>query len=186
MKAFHSIRLSFASYQLNKEVQRLKRRRGDLHFDRAKSIGLLFDPTEEADFELVKKFIKYIRDYKKQVKSIGFYNLKQVPSMQYSKLEYDFISQKELNWWYKPTEDFIPAFLEEEFDILINLSLKNHFPITYMAALSRAKVKIGPAGEGNEKFYDIMIDVGEEQQLKFYLKQLDHYLNLINRPHDTV
>lgn len=184
MPFLHNIRLKIANYQLKQDLKNRFRKRDNLDFNKALTIGLLFDPTEESDFDLIKKFIKYIREHKKQVKSIGYFNLKQVPTMEYSKLEYDFIAEKELNFFYKPTDSYIPAFLDEEFDILINLDLKNHWPLRYLAAMSKAKCKIGPYAPGDESIYDLMLNVDESRNLKYYFKQIDHYLNLINKPHE--
>ena len=177
-----TIKSKYGEYRLNQERKQLVRKRQSLQFNNSKDIALVFEATDEDELDLIKDFIKDLRDLKKNVKSVGYFNLKQVPPLQYSKLEYDFISQKELNWWHQPSDDFIKTFIREEFDILINLSIKNHFPLKYIASTSHAKFKIGILNDSNINDYDLLLDISKDSTIKNLLKQVKHYLNYINKP----
>ena len=68
-------------------------------FERAKSIGILYDSTNEKHFELVKKYVKEIREtHHKDVLALGYYDQKELPAMRFSKLGLDFFTKKDLNW----------------------------------------------------------------------------------------
>lgn len=177
-----NIKNKYGNYRLNQERKLVKRNKQSLQFTSAKNIALVFDAGIEDELDLIKDFIKDIRDLKKSVKSVGFFNLKQVPPLQYSKLEYDFISQKELNWWGMPSDDFIKTFINEEFDILIDLTIKDYFPLKYIAATSKAKFKICAYNENKIKDFDLLLDISKDSSIKNLLKQVKHYLNFINKP----
>lgn len=170
----------FGEYFLKKETEGIYRTKQAINFNEAKSIGILFDATVSEDFELVKKYIKFLKDHKKRVRSFGFYNAKEIPTMQYSKLEYDFFTRKQVNWHFKPTDPLIKNFVEEEFDILINFTVHQCLPLVYIAALSKAKFKIGKHFSNYEMYYDLLLNVEEGKSLKYFMRNVDVYLNMIN------
>lgn len=173
-------RKKFGEYFLKKEAESLYRKKQAINFVEAKSVGILFDATNPEDFELVKKYIKFLKDHKKRVRSFGFYNAKEVPAMQYSKLEYDFFTKKQVNWHSKPTDPLIANFVEEEFDVLINFTVHQCLPLVYIAALSKAKFKIGKHFPKYEMYYDLLLDVADGKSLKYFMRNVDVYLNMIN------
>lgn len=171
----------YGNYQLNKRRKNLLRNKSSLDFKNAKTIALIFDATNPDDFNRIKEFIKWLREQKNTVRSIAFINQKQISPQQYSKLEYDFISQKELNWWKKPTANFVETFLNEEFDIMINLSLTNVFPITYIYALSKAKFKISIFNQNTTIDSDLLIDIKDNRTIEHLIKQVTFFLLKINQ-----
>ncbi|HRB38745.1 MAG TPA: hypothetical protein PK134_07575, partial [Bacteroidia bacterium] len=165
---------------LKKESEGLYRNKEAMNFSKAKNIGILFDATVEEDFDLVKKYIKFLKDSKKRVRSFGYYNTKEIPAMQYAKLEVDFFTKKQVNWHLKPSDPLITNFTEEEFDILINFTVHQCLPLVYIAALSKAKFKIGKHFPKYEMYYDLLLEVEEGKSLKFFMRNVDVYLNMIN------
>ena len=151
------------------------------NFDSIKTIGILMDVTDSEDYEIVKRYVLYLREFKKNVKVIGFFNQKQLPPMTYSKLEYDFYSAKEMNWLGKPNSIVIQNFISEEFDLLIDLNVKNHFSLRYIAALSKARFKVGKYAKHDEEIYDMMIDSDNTKTVKYFLKQVDTYVMMLNK-----
>ena len=156
-----------------------------LNLEEAKTIGIVFDATENANFELVKKYISYLKELKKRVKAIGFFNTKVTPPMAYSKLEYDFFSLKDLAWNNIPKNIYVKNFIEDHYDILLDLNLNDSFPLRYISTLSRAKFKVGKSSKWNSSIFDLMLDIdASKNNLKYFLKNLDTYLFIINAKHD--
>ena len=87
------------------------------NFNEIKTVGILFDATNPEDFELVKRYVVYLRQHRKKVKVIGYFSTKNIPDMTFSKLEYDFFSTKQLNWFGKPTSMIIQNFINEKYDV---------------------------------------------------------------------
>jgi len=151
----------------------------------AKTIGIVFDATDNEDFDLVKKYVAYLKEMKKKVKAIGFFNQKITPAMAYSKLEYDFFSLKELSWNNIPNSVYVRNFIEDEYDILLDLNLNDLFPLRYIASLSKARFKVGMKSERNNSIFDMMIELEKGKNLKFYLKNIDTYVFAINKKIDN-
>lgn len=150
-------------------------------FKEIKSVGILVDATKPEDFELVKRYVLYLREHRKRVKVVGFFNSKQIPDMAFSKLEYDFFSLKELNWFGKPSSIFIQNFIDEEYDLLIDLNVQNLFPLKYISALSKANFKVGKYLKNDLEIFDMMIDSDDSKSLKYFLRQVDTYITMLNK-----
>ena len=149
-------------------------------FDQATTIGILYDSSNEADYEIVRKYVKELREiHHKDVLALGFYDQKELPTLRFSKLGLDFFTLKDLNWVYKPISGIVKRFVNKEFDILIDLHLNNQIPLNYVAASSNAKFKIGKYSKNAENYYSFMLIVGEQTQLPAFIEQVNHYLKLI-------
>jgi|ERR1051326_6577479 hypothetical protein len=173
------------NYSLSQEVKSLKRNKTFLNLEEAKTIGIVFDATANEDFETVKKYISSLKELKKRVKAIGFFNMKESPPMAYSKLEYDFFTLKDLSWNNIPKSIYVKNFIEEQFDILLDLNMNETFPLKYISSLSRARFKVGKSTKWNSSIFDLMLDINSARNLKYFLKNLDTYLFIINKKHDN-
>ncbi|MDG2264052.1 MAG: hypothetical protein P8L19_03260 [Flavobacteriales bacterium] len=148
--------------------------------DNAQSIGILYDATSEEQIKMVKPFVSYFFDLKKDVKALGYVNSKQLSFHHTPKLHYDFFYQKDLNWYYKPQNYIIDNFVKKEYDILINLCDSSIIPIKYLVASSIAHFKIG-VHEENYEIYDLMISLKDDKSMEKLMHEIRHYINLINK-----
>ncbi len=151
------------------------------NFNEIKSVGILVDASNSEDFELVKRYVVYLKEHRKKVKVIGYFSAKKIPDLTYSKLEYDFFSKKELNWFGKPKSAHIQNFMDEEFDLLIDLNIHDHFPLKYISSLSKGQFKVGKYNEKDLETYDMMIDSDNTKTLKYFLRQVDTYVTMLNK-----
>lgn len=183
MSIFKKIKQILAANALKKELASNPRtvEPFKFSFDRIKTVGILFDASNVEDFELVKRYVVFLREHTKKVKVMGFFSAKEIPALTYSKLEYDFFTSKEINWLGKPTTHLIDNFINEEYDLLIDLNIHDHFALKYIAALSKAKFKVGKYKEEDESIYDMMIDADNTQTLKYFLRQIDTYITMLNK-----
>lgn len=166
---------------LRAEMKNIRRERAAFSLDQAKSVAILFEYTNAEDFELVRKYVLYLREMKKKVRAIGYYMMKELPSFPYSKLEFDFFGKKSFAWNGKPTDPILTNFCEEDHDILLDLNLNDLLPLRYTAALSRAKFKVGRCDENDHDLHDLQIDCPREKGLKFLLRNIDTYLLMFNK-----
>ncbi len=155
------------------------------NFDNIRSVGILFDATSAEDFELVKRYVMYLREHRKKVKVLGFFSTKHIPALTYSKLEYDFFSVKEVNWFGKPSSMVVSNFIKEEYDLLIDLNIHDHFSLKYIAQLSKAAFKVGKYSDEETGIHDMMIDADNTKTIKYFLRQVDTYLAMLNRTKES-
>lgn len=181
MSLVDTIRRKLAVSKIRSDAALVSRSRQVFNIDDAKTIGIAFRFTTPEDFELLKKYVMYLREMKKKVKAIGYYISKEEPNIQYSKVDYDFFGKKSHNWYGKPTDHIVTNFIEEEFDILIDLNSENDSVLAYIAACSRAHFKVGRFQEKNE-VHDLQIESPHDKGLKYFLRQVDTYLLKINKP----
>jgi hypothetical protein len=172
------LRLQLAGYMFRKEFGKQHSNRKLIPFEKAASIGIIYDSTDEKDFELVKKYVREIREtHHKEVLALGYYDQKELPPMRFSKLGLDFFTRKDLNWHFKPVAAVVKNFVKKDFDILIDLHNGNSILFRYIVAGSNAKFKIGRYDWKATPFYDFMLSVPENTSLKQLMEQLTHYLN---------
>lgn len=183
MSLLKKIKLVISNGYIKLELKDNPRVRVPIRFDfnTIKTVGILFDATNPDDFELVKRYVLYLREHRKKVKALGFFSTKQIPDMAFSKLEYDFFSTKDLNWFGKPSSMVIQNFIDEEYDLLIDLNINDHFPLKYISALSKANFKVGKFNEKGIEIYDMMIDSDNTKTLKYFLRQVDVYVTMLNK-----
>ena len=160
------------------KVKKLNRKRGVYNLNNAKNIGLIYNATNQSTYNSAIKLIKFLQEKNIKTNSLGYVNSKEVLNFYETSKGVDFFSRNNLNWYGKPNNPNTNNFIEKEFDILIDLSLDDDFPLQYIIALSKAKFKVGRF-TSKEGYYDFMINVEEKKELNFLIDQIKHYLTMI-------
>lgn len=78
-----------------------------------------------------------------------------------------FFAKSSHNWYGKPTDHIVTNFIEEEFDILIAINTNNDAVLTYVAAMSHAKFKLGRFDE-KDWIHDLLFEADKDKGLKFF------------------
>ena len=180
MQFIEDLKQKVGKWVFQRELKTNKRTKEVCNLDNAQSIGILYDATSEEQIKMVKPFVSYFFDLKKDVKALGYVNSKQLSFHHTPKLQYDFFYQKDLNWFYKPQNYIIDNFVKKEYDILINLCDSSIIPIKYLVASSIAHFKIG-IHEENYEIYDLMISLKDDKSMEKLMHEIKHYINLINK-----
>jgi hypothetical protein len=167
-----------AEYQI-KKLCALPRNKQFVKLNNAKTIGILFDATDNNTFEIVKRFIEKLKVDTKNVHAIGYVDEKLRPNYSYIKTDIDLFNKKELKNFYQPQSPYIKTFIEDEKDLLIDINFNQKLPLQFIAASSKAKCKVGMHFPENEPIHDILIATTSQQGLGFYLQQVVKYLETI-------
>ncbi len=177
---FRKIRIKIGKYYLNKEQEHRRRNCKLVNLDDAKRIGILYTLDDVPDYERVSDFVTRLQGDHKEVKALGFVKNKTLVQRFLPKLSYDFFSGRDLTWFYKPIHSQVRDFIEKEFDLLIDLSIRDNFPLKYISGLSNALFRVGCFSNENTRYYDLMIDLKPTMSSDDYLGQIQHYLTIIN------
>lgn len=180
VKVFKRIRTKIGQRYLLKEQSSLDRNLHLMNLDQAKRIGILYTLDDIPDYDKISKFVSELQHNHKDVKALGFVKNKNLITRFLPKLSFDFFSIRDLSWFYKPIHFKLKDFIEKEFDLLIDLSSYESFPLKYIAGLSHSLCKVGRFSEENSNYYDLMIDIKPTAPLEDYLGQVRHYLTIIN------
>lgn len=178
-----SIKSLIGNYLLKKELSRQHRRVVVSNLGTANKVGIIYYAADEGTYKAVKEFVRSLKEEGiRKIRAIGYVDKKAIPDHFPVKLEFDYFSKKNLNWYQKPSGVVVDNFLQEEFDILIDLSIDDCYPLKYILAKSKAKFKVGKQSEEKNAIFDMRIELKQVKSLRFLITQLNHYLNIINKP----
>ena len=174
-----NIRRKIGRYYYNKESVKLSQAHGMVNLPQAKRVGILYTLDDIPDYDKVSVFVAQLQLEHKEVKALGFVKSRNLIQRFLPRLSFDFFSRKDITWFYRPIHQSVKDFMDKEFDLLIDLSLADSFPLKYIAGLSKAICRVGRFSEDNTSFYDLMIDAKPAVTFDEYLSQIRHYLTVI-------
>ncbi len=129
----------------------------------AKNIGIIFDATEYISFEIVRDLVKQLSNNTISISVLGYVDSKKLIDHYLYRKGFDFFCKNDLNWYYKPISSQTEQFINEPFDILIDLSLDYLFPIHFITTSSKASFKTGRYSLTDSSL-DFMIDIEKEKE----------------------
>jgi hypothetical protein len=150
------------------------------NLDDASSIAILFSAFDQNGFPEIKRFLKTLSFEGHKLYVIAYIDDKEVPDYLSAEKSINLITQNDLNWLYKPQNEFIKAFVNTNFDILINLDVQNSLPIQYLCTSSIAGFKVGPYF-ADDQMLDFMINTNGNSSIKYLIDNLEYYLRILNR-----
>jgi len=172
MGFINETRTKLHEHFLEKELKNHHNSHASIDFDDAKSVGILFDGTLLTDREAIQKFARKLKSQGKEVKMLAYVDGDQKDG--------DFVfphfTKKEVDWTLRPKSQKALEFAEHRFDILINLAANGVIPLEYIAALSKAKFRVGPSTD-KIYCYELMIDTSKQTDTLSFLHQVTFFLN---------
>ncbi len=162
--------------------QALKKRQNLAHrrtpnYEEAKSIGILLYVTHSADLVEVKKLLKtFAKDGKKVVCLVYFPKPENLPTLDF---QHYVLTDKEIDTWGNVKLEIVQNFIEQPFDYLYCISQEEVLAFQYILASSKARCRIGKYSAQNAVFFEMMIDLKTEQNIKTFTEQALHYTQSI-------
>lgn len=147
-------------------------------------VGILYLADEEESHSKVRNYVKKLKEDLglTRIMALGYFPGKELPFYLHAKLNFDAFCLKNLNWYRVPHGNVVQNFIAEEYDILIDLSVHDQYPLQYIMAKSCARFKVGRLGNANSHFLDMMIDTAGADSLPQLISNMDKYLLMINAP----
>lgn len=170
MNFFNQIRTRIHEGLLGKNLP-LPIGRTSISLARAKSVGILFNGTDNAERELVLGYAKKLRAENKKVKLLAYFD----SDLKSENFTFAHFNKKQLDWALRPNLPAVQEFTKQHFDLLLNLSRNTVLPLDYVAAHSRAQFRVGPSTE-KTFCYDLMIEHTSKQDLQSFIIQVEQYL----------
>ena len=97
MNTLKNIQEKLGRFKLKKESKRLKRNLKTFNLDSASTIGVLYNATNRNDAEIVKKFVQYLKEERKDVLSLGFIDTKDSSELISPLLSYTYFDKNNLS-----------------------------------------------------------------------------------------
>jgi hypothetical protein len=180
LKIVQHIREKFAKSSLLQQLHELNRKQKQINLDSARTVALLYYLPDEATYKIMETILSRFNELKLKVRVVCYTDLKIIPHYFIPKITQDIITAKDVNWRFQPQKPFVKEFINTEYDILIDLSLNDHLPLLYCAALSKAGLKVGRFQEDHQLYYDLMIHAAPDETIDSFASQVIHYLSRIN------
>lgn len=165
---------------LDKRLSGRLRTRASGSLNTARDVFVLYDASEEYQNKQAEDFFRRLKTLDVKVKSLGYAKYKIVPHYCIPQLTKQFICKKDLNLFGIPSQTFLEDFLDEEFDLLISLDMEQDRVLQYLAAMSKAKFKVGFNHPDNLLYFDFLVGA-KPGDMTDYIDQLIHYLSIKNK-----
>ena len=155
----------FLEQQRTAEIQNLSNSR---------SIGILWNPVDEGSIETYELVRKALKEKGIAVTGLGYTDRKTEQNL--SLIAHSgFSNNTNVSITGKAVTGPGVHFITEQFDILIDLSLKKVLALEYILVHSDAKFKVGWESTGIN-YYDLNIDVSKNPTCRYLMEQIIFYL----------
>ena len=184
MKLFKNFRLNLGQSALRNRSGSVKRAANKFDYATASQIGILWDATSDSGLNVISSFIKKMNETGKHTEVLAYIPGKEV-SDRLTGLSYmKFLRPNDLSFTFIPVSDDAREFMKKKYDILIDINPSRVFPLTYIATLSNALIRVGVDNNTDKEDapYELMIQTGRTPDIAAFLDQAVHYLSQINNP----
>lgn len=170
---------------LKREASRIHRNKKIFNLKDASRIGILYYLEDETVYPRVSAYVKKLQDSGKTVKALAYVEDKTLTAQLMPKLSFDFLYPSGLSWNMRPVSIHARDFIEEEYDILIDLSISDIFPLLYITGTSNARFKVGKKSTQRSPWLDLMLEMDDTKGLDDLIEQVDHYISIINKNNES-
>jgi len=132
------------------------RNRRFVTYEKAKSVLLLFESDFSEKNANIRKMIFQMQQDGKKVTAWGFIDKKEVTTAILP--DFRILHHKQTDFFQKPLISYVNELEGQEFDMLIDLSIKQLLPLQYIVLYVRTSFKIG-IHKSNIPLYDFLLDV---------------------------
>ncbi len=172
---FRGLFKSYFKRQLFLSYKRQKRVVNIITLEEAKTIGILWNPMDADSLETYEFLRRSLNEKGIQTFGIGYVKSGKEKET-FATISHSWLlSNADISFWGKPKSEDGIRFIQQEFDILIDLSLIKSIELQYILVHSAAKFKIGWQA-GDHAFYDLDIDVTANPNCRFLMEQIIFYL----------
>lgn len=180
MNLFTDIRKNIGSAMIRKQAEKNKRKKKVCNLQNASNLAVLFGYTTQKDFQEIKQLLRTLNYEGHKLYVIGYVDDKILPTYMSSEKSINYITKDNLSWLYKPQNEFFKAFVNTDFDILINLDIHDSLPIQYLCSSSVARFKVGGYSASSD-LLDFMINTNGNTSIKFLIENIVYYLGILNQ-----
>jgi hypothetical protein len=174
----------FRKYAIVSRKKRLVRNKQFYSFDTAKTVGIVFKVEEGVVPPEVFSMRSFLLKRKVQCWAIGYCDSKVLPDELKNLYSLELFTRADLNWYGRPVSENVNKFLQGSYDIVIDLCReveKYPYPLKYIVSTVQASMIIGGVLYPRCP-YDLIVDAQQVCDTSGYIKQVSHYISIINNP----
>ncbi len=181
MDLFGNTRLKIGNSILSKKIGRTRRKPSYTSIHNVRSIGIVWDASKTSEFASLSRFFQKMHDRKIDVRILGYFPGKELPD-QYTAIRFlTCLRKTEVGFFYIPDSAETEYFINNKFDILIDINFDRSLPLRYITALSAASFKVGLYDkDSGASGFDLMMEMKKNAPIESYLDEIMKYLEMIN------
>jgi len=179
VKIIENIKRNAGLSALSKSLRSVKRNKYVHNLVTARKVAIIGVVKSSKDLDDIISLQKYLNNLHMQVEICVYFPGKEIPQQLLLRKGINIFNRNEVNWYGKPLLPFINDFCKVEYDILIDLSMFEWFPVRWIATLSMARFKVGSLSYVDNP-YELIISIENNKEISYLTEQIIHYLNLLN------
>ena len=174
------IKQKIGNYLLKRRLRNFARQREWKNLGKCRSVLILSSSIDDLEAADTVRLISYFKQLNKEVCSLHYLGERKTEAKA-QVADMKTFSTLHLNKVNIPKEAFIQDLVDRDFDLFIDLSLGEAFPLKYIHAMSKSKLKVGASMNYKMHFADFTIDISKNQTVTYLITQLKYYLTQINQ-----
>lgn len=148
------MKLTFLRNNTKSQLKKNKTLHSSTPFKKALSIGILFTVEDRSKHESLKEFIKKLEGEGKSVKVLAFLPEKK----ENYEFLFNYFTIKDISFWGNLISNDALDFANMPFDFLYCFDEEPSPIVLNLLARSKAKCRVGHYAEGQEQYYEFMIE----------------------------
>ncbi len=182
MKAATRIYHSLLLKRLLTQAAESKRKGALIGLDEARSMAIICDAGNAEALKNVLAWAEQLRATVAQVRVLGYFHEKEIPSAYQARLHTDYFCRKNP----PGVTAMLNTFSATSFHILVNICETGYLPVSRLVAKSNALCKVGTEGAADMALYDLLFSATPEQPLYKQIEVLTKYLHMIHSKHENI
>lgn len=178
------IQKSIRSYFFKQALNKLNREKKVVGFVNAKRLGLLFECNSADDYREILSIVRVLEKGGKSVFAMIYINAKALPSYTMAQLNFFYCLRSEIALNLKIRNAHLLNFINSSFDILIDLSPGDFFPLKFIAGLTNAPYKVGIYNDAYVEVFDLLVSESSGQSVTMRAEKVLDCIKMINPPAD--
>lgn len=155
-----------------KAAERANLRQKKVPFRECSKIGLVYIMEDGKVPQSILNLQKELSKDQKSIKTLGFHRGKSLPGHCNPNEKNDFFCSKDLDFWGLPKENSVRRFLNQPFELLLNVYTDPEPAVLGISVLSAAPLRIGPYFPDFTDCFDFMLKVEANGGLEALIEQM--------------
>lgn len=145
----------------------------------SKRVGILWNPSDEGSIEVYDHLRKILQSRGITSSGIAIIDTRRQMETLSTMTHSEFLDKRNIRWDGELKTGSGEQFIQEKFDILIDLTILKTIAAQYILVHSHAVFKVGWQ-DSAPNYYDLNIDVSGKPQCLHLMEQIVYYLENIN------
>jgi len=181
LKTYFQRRILRKADELNERKKEMK------NLLKMRSALVLCSVNSQKEAENIKTVFSNLSHKFKKIEVLAFVEKEKMPESS-DDIPSQIIYSQQLNWMGNvKNSNALSAFVNEKYDILIDMNFNNRFVLNRVLVESRALLKVGSnQRESMLDYFDLIIKTdGAQTKTKFFIDQIFYFLQNINKNGDS-